>query len=112
MFSKVTNIRANFKHSCYWTNIDEDEIKDGLTILVKVVCLKLDEDQVLRITVTDPTNKEFITTAEFLRPPSNPDIGWIPTSVLEYKTSTTSLIDKEIEKISSLQHLLSFQQEF
>ena len=47
----------------------------------------LDETNVLRIVVTHSNGYDIITTKEHLRLPSNPDVGWIPSLVPEYKQS-------------------------
>ena len=55
---------------------------------------------------------DIITTKENLRSPNNPDVGWIPSSVPEYKKSAKTLSEKDIEKINSPKHLSPLQQEF
>ena len=47
----------------------------------KVKYFSLDETNVLRIIVTNSNGDDIITTKEHLRSPSNPDVGWIPSSV-------------------------------
>ena len=86
--------------------------KDGYSTFVKVKSFQLDDSNVLRFTVIAADGKEIITTREHLRAPENPDIGWIPTSVPEYKTAAHNLSDEDIEKIASPIHLSPLQQEF
>ena len=66
--------------------------------LVTVKSFSLDKTNVLRINVTNSNGDDIITTKEHLRPPNNPDIGWIPSSVPEYKQSAKTLSEKDIEK--------------
>jgi hypothetical protein len=86
--------------------------KEGWSGLVKVKALILDADDVLRITVTTTDGKEIETTREFLKSPNNPDIGWIPASVPEFKSTAKCLTDEDIRKISCPHHLSPLQQEF
>ena len=72
----------------------------------------LDETNVLRIFVTNSDGEEIITTKEHLRSPSNPDIGWIPSSVPEYKQPGKTLSEEDIKKVTSPRHLSPLQQEF
>ena len=58
---------------------------DGWSGLVKVKSVSLDEANVLRIVVTNSNGDDIVTTKEHLRSPANPDVGWIPSSVPEYK---------------------------
>ena len=72
----------------------------------------MDKTNVLRIIVTNSNGDDIITTKEHLRSPNNPDVGWIPSSVPEYKQSAKTLSEKDIEKITSPKHLSPLQQEF
>ena len=86
---------------------------DGWSGLVKVKSFEFDKDGILRFVVTSIASDEDIeTTSEHLRSPSNPDIGWIPTSVPEYKTASRTLTEEEIEKLTAPTHLSPLQQEF
>jgi len=58
------------------------------------------------------SNKDIETTSEHLCSPSNPNIGWIPTSVPEYKTASRTLTEEEIKKLTAPTHLSPLQQEF
>ena len=51
----------------------------------------MDETNVLRVVVTNSNGDDIITTKEYLRSPSNPDVRWIPSSVTEYKQSAKTL---------------------
>jgi hypothetical protein len=84
----------------------------GHSTLVKVKSMALDDDNVLRFTVTTSNNDEYITTREHLRPPGNPDIGWIPTSIPEFQSASRDLTEEEIDKITSAIYLSPLQQEF
>ena len=83
---------------------------DGLNLIVKVQSIQL-HDGILRIQVADSNGVKFTTTAEYLRDSNNPDIGWIPTSIQEYRVSADHLTDEHLERISNPQHLLPLQQE-
>ena len=72
----------------------------------------LDEANVLRIVVTNSNGDDIVTTKEHLRLPTNPDVGWIPSSVPEYKQAAKTLLEEDIEKITSPKHLSPLQQEF
>ena len=85
---------------------------DGWSGLVKVKYLYLDGSNVLRIVVTNSNRKDMTTTKKHLCSPSNPDVGWIPSSVLEYRQASKTLSEEDIEKITSPKHLSSLQQEF
>ena len=85
---------------------------DGWLGLVKVKYFYLDKTNVLWIIVTNSNGDDIITTKEHLRSPNNPDVGWIPISVPEYKQSAKTLSEKDIEKIKSPKHLSPFQQDF
>ena len=61
--------------------------RDGWSALVKVKALHIDEDDVLRITARTSAGEEIHTTKEFLRSPNNPDIGWIPSSIPEFRST-------------------------
>ena len=80
--------------------------------LVKVKSFSLDKTNVLRIFVTNSNGDDIITTKEHLRSPNNPDVGWIPSSVTEYKQPAKTLSEKDIEKITSPKHFSPLQQEF
>ena len=80
--------------------------------LVKVKSFSLDETNVLRIVVTNSNGDDIITTKEHLRLPRNPYLGWIPSSVPEYKQSAKTLSEEDIEKITSPKHFSLLQQEF
>ncbi len=67
---------------------------------------------VLKIRVTEKGGDDFVTTREHLHSPNNLDIGWIPLTVLEYRTAAKELSDKEINSITSPKHLAPLQQEF
>ena len=41
---------------------------------------------------------DIIATKENIRTPSNPDVGWTPSSVTEYKQSAKTLSEEDIEK--------------
>ena len=139
MVTRVINTKISHGHSCNCTCLDRDadhgkgqrcfaasgkkselfEIgetlfytKEGFSTLVKVEALHLDSNNVLQITVVDPAGEKFDTTREHLRSPSNPDVGWIPTSVPEYKSNAKRLSDEEIEAIASPKQLSPLQQEF
>ena len=58
----------------------------------------MEETNVLRDVVTNSNGDDIITTKEHLRSPSNPDVGWIPSSVPEYKQSAKTLSEEDIEK--------------
>ena len=58
----------------------------------------LDKENVLRIIVTNSNGDDIITTKEHLCLPSNQDVGWITSSVTEYKQSAKTLSEKDIEK--------------
>ena len=58
---------------------------NGWSGLVKVKYFSLDETNILRIIVKNSNGDNIITTKEHLRSPNNPDVGWIPSSVPEYK---------------------------
>ena len=85
---------------------------NGWSGLVKVKSFSLDKTNVLRIIVTNSNGDDIIATKEHLRSPKNPDAGWIPSSVPEYKQSTKTLSEKDIEKITSPKHLSPLQQDF
>ena len=72
----------------------------------------MDKDNILRFVVIDSNGKEITTTRENLRAPTNPDIGWIPTTLPEYKSSTRCLTDEQIKTLCSPNHLSPLQQEF
>ena len=52
--------------------------------------------------MTNINGDDIITTKEHLRLPTNPDVGWIPISVPEYKQSAKTLSEKDIEKLRRL----------
>ena len=140
LVSKVINTDIHQEHSCCFTRLDDDDrstcikqahsvcdnmttelfdvgetvffSKDGYSTFVKIKSFKLDDSNVLRFTVNASDGTEIVTTREHLRAPDNPDIGWIPKSVPEYKSAAHNLSDKEIEKIVSPIHLSPLQQEF
>ena len=58
----------------------------------------VDETNVLRIIVTNSNGDDIITTKEHLHLPNNPDVGWISSSVPEYKQSAKTLSEEDIEK--------------
>ena len=80
--------------------------------MVKVSEIKLDEINILRILVADQNGEMFDTMKEHLCAPSNPNIGWISSSVPECQNASRDLIDKEIEPNISPSHLSLLQQEF
>ncbi|KAL7542834.1 hypothetical protein ACHAWF_007261 [Thalassiosira exigua] len=86
--------------------------KNGYNTLVKVIALELDDYLVLRFRVAQVNGDEFVTTREHLRSPSNPDIGWIPSTVPEYKAASLDLSDEEISRVALPVHLSPLQQEF
>ena len=56
--------------------------------------------------------EEKHTTKEFLRSPNNPDIGWIPSLISEFRSTADTLSDEELKKIASPVPLSPLQQEF
>ena len=80
--------------------------------MIKVKSIQLDDDNVLRITVVTANGTEHITMREHLRSPTNPDIGWISSSVPEFKTAASELSEEDLEQIASPMHLSQLQQEF
>ena len=134
LVSKVINPKVSHQHSCCMTDLDHDDssadpgsdletelfeigktlfyTQEGFSGLVKVKSFALYDSNVLQFTIENSNGDEMITTRDYLRSPSNPDIGWIPTSVPEYQTSSTRLSEKEIEDITSPIHLSPLQQEF
>ena len=80
--------------------------------LVKVKYFSVDKTNVLRIIMSNSNGDDIITTKEHLCSPNNPDVGWIPSSVPEYKHSAKNLSEKYIEKITSPKHLSPLQQDF
>ena len=85
---------------------------NGWSGLVKVKSFSLDRTNVLRIIVTNSNGDDIITTKENIFSPNNPDVGWIPISVPEYKQSAKTLSEKDIKTITSPKHLSPLQQEF
>ena len=71
---------------------------DELSGLVRVKYFSMEKTTVLRIIVTNSNGDDIITTKEHLRLPNNPDVGWIPSSVPEYKLSAKTLSEGDIEK--------------
>ena len=63
--------------------------------------LFLDETNVPMIVVTNINRDAIIITKEYLRSPRNTDVGWIPSSVPEYKQSVKTLSEEDIEKSRS-----------
>ena len=138
LVNKVINTAISWRYSCCFTKIQDCEdfedystvlttdIKeelfeegetlfcaiDGWSGLVKVKSIYMDDANVLRFIVLDSNSKEIITTREHLRSPSNPDVGWIPSSTQEYNAAAESLSDKEVEALCSPLHLSPLQQEF
>ena len=138
MVNAVINTATSFRYSCCFTRLkdckgcpesctacatdivsEEFDIgetlfytKEGWSGLVKVKTLFMDKDNVLRFVVADSNGKEITTTRENLRAPTNPDIGWIPTTLPEYKSSTRCLTDEQIKTLCSPNHLSPLQQEF
>ena len=58
----------------------------------------MDKTNVLRIVVTNSNGDDIITTKEYLCFLRNPYVGWIPSSVPEYKQSAKTLSEEYIEK--------------
>ena len=48
--------------------------------------------------MTNSNGDDIITTKEHLRLPNNTDVGWIPSSVPEYKQSAKTLSEEDISK--------------
>ena len=69
----------------------------------------LDKTNVLRIIVTNSNGDDIITTKEHLSSLNNPDVGWITSSVTDYKQSAKTLSEEDIEKITSPKHLSPLQ---
>ena len=85
---------------------------DGWSGLVKVKYFFLYKANIVEIFVTNSNGENIVTTKEHLRPPYNPDIGWIPYSAPEYIKSDKLLSEEEIENITSTTHLSPLQQYF
>ena len=66
--------------------------RDGWSGLVKAKALCIDEDGVLRIAVRTSVEKEIHTTKEFLSSPNNPGIGWIPSSIPEFRSTANQYL--------------------
>ena len=139
MVSKVINTSNHSKYGCCYTKMNDDDrnccdcqsaftsskdviktelfdigetlffTNDGWSGLVKVKSLYFDESNVLRIVVSNSNGKDIITTKEHLRSPSNPDVGWIPSSVPEYRQASKTLSEEDVEKLhlQSICHLCS-----
>ena len=133
--SKVINTATDFQYSCCFTCLPDSDVchgcdgcvsaalttgikqevfEEGETLfcaidgwfgLVRVKSIELDDTGVLRFVVTDNNGKDIATTREHLRSPSNPDIGWIPSSVPEYGSASRCLTDKEVKTLCSPLHL-------
>ena len=84
----------------------------GHSTMVKLKSFQLDGSNVLRLTVVTSNGEEITTTKEHLRSPTNPDIGWIPTSTPELESAARHLTDEQIEEITLPMHLSPLQQEF
>ena len=87
-------------------------IDHGWSWLVRVKSMAIDDAGVVRFVVTDSNGKDITTTREHLRSPSNPGIGWIPSSAPEYNSATRCLTDEDVQMLCSPLHLSSLQQEF
>ena len=133
LVNKVINTAVDFKYSCCFTRTETDPYevfnsevetsefeveetlfyaKDGCPGLVKVKSLSIDTEGVVHIMVARTSGEEITTTREHLRAPENPDISWIPSSVLEYKSTANLLSQEDMEKIVSPIHLSPLQREF
>jgi hypothetical protein len=78
--------------------------------LVKVKSFEFDQEGILQFVVTSiALNKDIRTTTEHLRSPSNPDIGWIPTSIPEYRSAGRTFTEDEIEDLTASTHLSPLQ---
>ena len=53
-----------------------------------------------------------MTTKESLRSPDSPDIGWIPTTIPEKKSSAADLLDEAIEMLANPVKLSPLWEEF
>ncbi len=84
--------------------------KDGYPSYVKVTAVELNDDKVLQIRLSEKGGDDFVTTREHLHSPNNPDIGWIPSTMPEYRTVAKVLSDREINSITSPKHLLPIHQ--
>ena len=73
--------------------------------MVRVKSIAIDDADVLRFVVTDSNGKDTTITREHLQSPSNPDIGWIPSSASEYDSATRCLTDEEVKTLCSPLHL-------
>ena len=98
----------NFKYSCCFTRTkpnpnggytSEFEIsnfevgeklfytKDVWSGLVKIKLLSIDSKGMAHIMLVSTSAEEITTTREHMIPPENPDIGWIPSTVPEYRST-------------------------
>ena len=79
---------------------------------MKIESINLGSGGVLCFTVKPSDGDSFTTTKEFLRNPDSPDIGWIPTTVSERKSSVANLPDEVIKSMTNPVNLSPLQEEF
>ena len=70
--------------------------KDGWSGLVKIKSLSIDSEGVVHVLVVSTSGKEIATTREHLRPPDNPNIGQIPSTVPDYRSTANGLTKEEL----------------
>ncbi len=74
-------------------------------MICESAAIELNDDNALQLRVSEKGGHDFITTREHLHSPKNLDISWIPSTVLEYRTTTKELSDKDIDSSTSPKHL-------
>ena len=74
---------------------------NGWSGMVKEKSFSLDKTNVLRIVLTNSNGDDITTTKEYLCLPSNPDVGWIPSFVPEYKQSAKTLSEEDINSLGA-----------
>ena len=87
-------------------------LKEGHTVYVNIESLSLNSNGVLRYIAKPSDCNSVETTKESLRSPDSPDIGWIPTTIAEMKSSVADLPDEAIKNIVNPVKVSPLQEEF
>ena len=97
---------SQLKHHCHELSDDLFHVgktllytKDGNTTYARVEEVFLDEHGIMRFKMRTPSNEIIEATRESLRNPDAPDIGWIPTSIPDKTTASTTLSDEQLKSI-------------
>ncbi len=77
----------------------------GTTSLARVQDVFINKERIVKLKLLFPSGKEVTTTQQSVRSPDNADLGWVPTSVPDFRANSRLLSDDVLKRLASPQIL-------